>query len=263
MDGNVNDNYIVSSVVRGFKILSTFTVNRPALKVTEIAYITGLDQATVFRFVYTMEKLGYLVRDEETKRYRQSIRLRTLSLPAMHGIVVRDAAIPTIEFLTKQVNEAIKLAVLDGVDIIILGFTEVIGKLDHHTHIGTRLPAYCTALGKAILAFQPADVMDALVSKIEFLPRTGRTITSPDLFKEELLKIRPRGYATEDGELIAGLGALAAPIFDQNRDVVASISISGIASQVLHGDGTDNYVSELLVNSEMISSKMGYVKGIT
>ena len=107
MDGNVNDNYIVSSLVRGFKILSTFTVNRPALKVTEIADITGLDQATVFRFVYTMEKLGYLVRDEETKRYRQSIRLRTLSLPAMHGNVIRDATAPANQHLHENVIKVI------------------------------------------------------------------------------------------------------------------------------------------------------------
>ncbi len=90
----VKENYIVSSLVRGLKILSAFTVKKPALKVSEIAEMTKLDQATVFRFIYTLEHLGYLIRDEDTKRYHQSVRMLTLALPAREGIPVRESPYP-------------------------------------------------------------------------------------------------------------------------------------------------------------------------
>ena len=112
---DLKENYIVSSLVRGLKILSTFTVKTPSLKVSEIAEMTGLDQATVFRFVYTLEYLGYLVRDEETKRYHQSVRMLSLSLPAREGIAVREVALPVMFELSEKINETVKLAVLDGV----------------------------------------------------------------------------------------------------------------------------------------------------
>ena len=103
-NGDVKEEYIVSSLVRGLQILSTFTSEKPSLKVSEIAEINGLDQATAFRFVYTLEKLGYLVRDEETKRYRQSVRMLTIGLPARNGLTVRHVALPMITKLSKTVS---------------------------------------------------------------------------------------------------------------------------------------------------------------
>ena len=259
MEQDVKENYIVSSLVRGFQILSTFTTKQPSLKVSEIAEMTGLDQATVFRFVYTLEKMGYLVRDEETKRYRQSVRMLTLSLPARSGTVVRDVALPAMFELSKTVNEIVTLAVLDGVEIVTIAIAEIPEKIVFSTPIGHRQPAYCTAAGKILLASQPIETWERLISRIEFVQYTEKTIVDPGLFREELLKARQQGYATQDGELLVSLGSMAAPIIDYHKDIVAAINISGLSVQMLDEERVDNYVNELLNSARIISKQMGYL----
>jgi DNA-binding IclR family transcriptional regulator len=254
-----NDRYIVSSLVRGFKILSTFTVKQPALKVSEIAEITKINQITVFRFVYTLEKMGYLVRDDETKRYRQSVRLLSLSLPARTGIAVREVSLPLLLELSITVHETVKLAVLDGVEIVMIALNEVQEKLVYQTPIGHRSPAYCTAQGKVLLAYQPLADLDRLISKIEFIPRTESTIVDPQRFREELTITRERGYSIQDGELTPGLGSIAAPIFDYDGHVAAAINISGLSTQILHDEKICYYVNELKKSAGGISSRLGYV----
>lgn len=259
MNDDVNENYIVSSLVRGLQILSTFTPKQPALKVSEIAEKTGLDQATVFRFVYTLEKLGYLLRDEDTKRYRQSVRMLTLSLPARQGIPVREVSIPKMFELSQKVNETVTLAILDGVEAVTIGIAEIQEKIVFSTPIGHRSPAYCTAMGKALIAFQPMDIWDRLIPRIEFIAYTERTIVDPEQFREELIKTRRQGYAIQDGELIANMSSIAAPVIDFHHDVAGSIAISGFSMQLLHEDHTDAIIHELLKTAQTASAELGYI----
>lgn len=254
----VKENYIVSSLVKGMQILSTFTVKRPSLKASEIAEITGFDQATVFRFLYTLEKQGYLVRDEETKRYHQSVRMLTLSLPARQGIAVREVAIPIMFELSKLINEVVTLSVLDGIEIVTVAIAEMPEKVVFSTPIGHRSPAYCTAMGKALLAFQPMENWDRLLARIEFAPYTKQTIVDPGLFREELLKARQQGYATQDSELIPSLGSIAAPIFDFHKDVVGAINTTGLATQILHTERTTFITNEVVNSARRISVELGH-----
>ena len=255
---NAKEDYIVSSLVRGLKILSTFTVKQPSLKVSEIAEITKLDQATVFRFIYTLEKLGYLVRDEGTKRYHQSVRLLSLTLPASESIALREVALPTILELSKTINETVKLAVLDGVEIVFIAYFEVVEKLIFRTPIGHRSPAYCTAMGRVLLAYQPMEEWDRLISMIDFIPRTERTIVDPQRLREELLKVLHQGYAIQDNELTPGLSSIAAPIYDHYGKVIAAINLSGLPIQILHDEKIDYYINELLKRAKIISTNLGY-----
>lgn len=259
MNGDVNEQYIVSSLVRGLQILSTFTPKRPALKVSEIAEITGLDQATVFRFVYTLEKLGYLIRDEDTKRYHQSVRMLTLSLSARQGIAVREVALPRMYELSDKVNEIVTLSVLDGVEAITIGVIEIREKIVFTLPLGHRSPAYCTAMGKALMAFQPIETWDRLIPRIEFVQYTENTIVDPQQFREELLRVRKQGYAVSDGELIANMGSIAAPVMDFHRDVAGAINISGFSMQVLHEERTEDFIRELTHTAQTVSAELGYI----
>jgi IclR family pca regulon transcriptional regulator len=260
---DVKENYIVSSLVRGLRILSAFTVKGPALKVSEVAEMTGLDQATVFRFIYTLEHLGYLVRDEDTKRYHQSVRMLTLCLPARASLPVRELALPTMSELSQKIDESVKLAVLDGVDIVMIGVVEILNKMSYKTPIGHRMPAYCTALGKAMLAFQPLDRWDHLISMIEFVPRTKNTITDPDEFRATLLQVRERGYALQNGEFVEGLGSVAAPIFEHGGEVATAVNISGLSTLILDEKKVDGMVSGIIDCARAISAKLGYVPEIS
>ena len=254
----VNENYIVSSLVRGLQILSTFTTKRPSLKVSEIAEINGLDQATVFRFVYTLEKLGYLVRDEETKRYRQGVRMLTIGLPAREGIAVRNVALPIMYELSKTVNETVRLAVLDDVEAVTIAVAELPDRIYFRTRIGERLPSYGTALGKVLLAYQPIENWDRLISQIDFVQHTDKTILDPGLLREELTKIREQGYAIQDSELLVGLGSVAAPIFDYQNHIAAAIDLSGLSTQIFDGGKPDFFIREILKSALKISEELGH-----
>lgn len=257
----IKENYIVSSLVKGLQILSAFTVTRPALKASEIVEMTGFDQATVFRFLYTLEKTGYLVREEDTKRYHQSVRMLTLGLPARQGIAVREVALPVMIPMSKTVNEVITLAILDGVDAVTVATAEILEKTVFSTPIGHRSPAYCTATGKILLAYQPDDVLERLISRIDFVSYTQQTIVDPVRFREELLEARQRGYATQDGELISNLGSIAAPVINFHKDVVAALNISGLSMHILHEEKTAFYIDEVLKNARAISAELGYRVG--
>ena len=100
---------------------------------------------------------------------------------------------------------------------------------------------------------------DRLISRIEFVPYTEKTIVDPGLLREELLKARQQGYATQDGELLVSLGSMAAPIIDYHKDIVAAINISGLSVQMLDRDRIDNYTNELLNSARIISKQMGYL----
>lgn len=255
----INESYMVSTLVRGMKILSTFTVDRPALKVSEIAEITHFDNATVFRFVYTLTQLGYLTIDEDTKRYRQAVRMLNLVLPARAGIPVRQVGVPLILELSRNVNETITLAILDGVEVVILGAAEVSNKLVYPQNIGARLPAYCTALGKALLAYQPVENWEKLISKIEFVRHAENTIVDPDKFRLELEKIRKQGYATEESELIDGLNSIAVPIFGRAGRVVGAINISSLSKETLLKEGKDYFLEELTKTSHSITTHLNSI----
>jgi IclR family transcriptional regulator, KDG regulon repressor len=258
MNEEVKENYIVSSLVKGLQILSTFTVKRPLLKASDIAEITGFDQATVFRFLYTLEKLGYLVRDEDTKRYKQGVRMLTLSLPARIGIAVREVAIPTMYELSKLLNEVVILSVLDGIEVVTVAIIDIPEKVVFTTPIGHRSPAYCTAAGKTLLASQPIDTWDRLIARIEFTPFTNRTIVDPGLFREELLKTKQQGYGIQDSELISSIGSIAAPIFNFHRDVVGAINIRGLSTQILHVEKTPFFINEVVSSARRISTELGH-----
>jgi IclR family transcriptional regulator, KDG regulon repressor len=257
--GEVKENYIVSSLVRGMQILSTFTTNRPSLKVSEIAEITGFDQATVFRFVYTLEKMGYLVRHEGTKQYRLSVRMITLALPAREGIAVREVSIPIMTELAQAINESVRLSVLDEEDIVTIAVAEIPDRLYFRTRIGERMPALSTAMGKVLVAFQQTDTLESLFSKYEFKGYNGHTRVDPSAAIEELIEVQKNGFAVQESELIPGLSSIAAPIFDFHNQVVASIDISGLSTEIMESRKLEYFTNELVKRARTISLRLGQV----
>jgi len=255
---DLKENYIVSSLVRGLKILSTFSVKQPSLKVSEIAELANLDQATVFRFVYTLERLGYLIREEDTKRYHQGVRMLTLCLPARESITVREVALPYMNDFSKLANETVKLGILDGIDVVMVAVVEIPDKLVYRTPIGHRSPVHCTALGKVLLAYQPVETWDSYISQIDFSARTEKTITEPQKYRECLIETRNQGYALQDGEQILGLSSISAPIFDSNGKVVAGLNVSGLSIHFLEQGKPDFLIDELVKCATKISTKLGY-----
>jgi IclR family pca regulon transcriptional regulator len=254
---DIKENYIVSSLVRGLKILSTFTVKQPSLKVSEIAELANLDQATVFRFVYTLERLGYLVREEDTKRYHQGVRMLTLCLPARKVSPSVYVALPYMNELSKITNETVKLGIVDNIDVVRLPLLKFQINLFMHTDRAS-FSGSLHSSRKVLLAFQPMETWETMISQIDFSPRTEKTIVDPQKFRECLLETRNQGYALQDGEQILGLSSLAAPIYDSSGKIVAGLNVSGLSIHFLEQGKPDFLIDELIKCATNISTKLGY-----
>lgn len=258
MNGESNDGYFVNSLARGLAVLSAFTPERPELTILEIATHTGLHHSTVFRFAHTLEQLGYLSRNEESKKYRQTIKVVTLGLAARAGQDLRMAAQPHLEELSQRTRKTAKLAVLDGAEIVFLATATVPDAMLLRTPVGHRLPVYCTALGKALVAFQPPERWDSILRMIDFRPRTPMTISDPVRFKDELQATRARGYAITNQEYVPGLGSVAAPVLNHLGEAVAAINLSELVISPETDQRRPELIAELLECAARISRAISH-----
>ena len=149
------------SLERGLAILSSFNSDRPLIGVSELSRDLALSRSTAHRYFTTLAQLGYLQQDRDSKRYRLGPRVLDLGFSAINSMDVREIAAPHLRELADETGYTVNLAILEGTDVVYIercrssrpGQREI----DLDLHVGARLPAYCTAMGKAILAFLPDD----------------------------------------------------------------------------------------------------------
>lgn len=253
--------YTVETLRRGLNILSLFTRETPALTLTEITTAADLNKTTVFRILSTLENAGFLRRDLDTKRYRPGLKVLQLGFASISSLEVRQLARPYLEQLSQQVGETVSLSVLDGLEIIYVDrvrYRQIVGVV---LGMGSRLPAHCVSMGKAVLANLPPEELHQQLDKVELKPCTPNTLIDRDAFETEIARVREQGYATNDEELEMGLRAVAAPIWDNSRQVVAAINISGSTSNISREKMVGELAQAVLHTAAQISQALGYVKG--
>jgi IclR family pca regulon transcriptional regulator len=218
------------SLERGLAILSSFNSDRPLIGVSELSRDLALSRSTAHRYFMTLAQLGYLQQDRDSKRYRLGPRVLDLGFSAINSMDVREIAAPHLRELSDETGYTVNLAILEGTDVVYIercrsarpGQREI----DLDLHVGARLPAYCTAMGKAMLAFLPEEQCDEIIARIDFVPRGPNTLTDPAAFREELARIRASGVALNDEELAYGLRSIASPIRSQSGEVVAALNLA-------------------------------------
>jgi IclR family pca regulon transcriptional regulator len=218
------------SLQRGLAILSAFDSDRPQIGVSELSRELQLSRSTTHRYIATLAQLGYLQQDSESKRYRLGPKVLDLGFSAINSMDVREISAPHLRRLSDETGHTVNLAILDGVDVVYIERCRTARpgqrEIDLNLHVGARLPAYCTALGKAILAFVPEERRDELIARIDFQPRGPNTLTDADAFRAELDRIRAKGIAVNDEELAYGLRSIAAPIRSHSGDVLAALNLA-------------------------------------
>ncbi|KWW98969.1 Transcriptional regulator [Carbonactinospora thermoautotrophica] len=218
-----------STVARVAALLGAFGVDDVALGVSELARRTGLPKSTVFRLVDSLTAHGLLARTG--KRVRLGLRLFELGqlVPIQRGL--REAALPFMTDLQEATRQVVHLAVLEGTEVVYL---EILRSKDGPalpSRVGGRLPAHATGVGKAILAFSPPDVVEAVIA--HGLTRVSRrTIVVPALLRRELETIRKEGVAFDREESGDGIVCAASPIFGSDDTVVGGLSISGWSNRM-------------------------------
>lgn len=214
----------VQSLERGLAIIRVFSARTPSLTVTEIAQMTGLTRAAARRFLLTLVELGYVTSDG--RRYELTPRVLELGYSYLSALSFPEVALPHLERLVTDAQEASEGAILDGGDVVYVVRVPGPALMTISVNVGARMPAFATALGRALLAGLPDDALERYLASVKMPPLLPRTITDPAHLREELLKIREQGYAMVDQELEEGLIALAVPVRDRSRRVVAAINVS-------------------------------------
>jgi IclR family pca regulon transcriptional regulator len=216
---------VVQSLQRGLAVIRAFDEEHPALTLSEVARVTGLARAAARRFLLTLVELGYMHVDG--RLFRLSPRLLDLGRPYLSSLTVPELALPHLRTFAAEVRESSTIAVLDGADIVYVAHAAARRILSVSVVVGSRDPAAATALGRALLAWQPAE----RVSSLDLQPYTERTIVDHAALRRELARVARQGYALVDQELEDGLRALAAPIRDSRDQVVAAVNVAVHASR--------------------------------
>jgi IclR family pca regulon transcriptional regulator len=208
----------IESLARGLTVITAFGEGRPALNLTEVAQATGLARATARRALITLEHLGYVTAHDRV--FRLTPRVLGLGFPPLSRTSLAEIAAPHLTELSQRLHDSASLAVLTGDEIQYTGRVSTSRVMSVHITIGTRLPAYPTALGRVMLADLPEPPLT------ELLPLTPRTITDPARLKAVLDRVREEGYALVDGELEVGLRSVAVPVRERGGRVVAAVNVA-------------------------------------
>jgi DNA-binding IclR family transcriptional regulator len=218
------------SLDRSLDILECFGPREPELGLGEVARRVRLPKSTTHRFLTTMVRRGYVM-PVGVGRYRLGIRLWELGCVSVTQFGLRETARPTIEWLARESQETVHLAVLDGREIVYIDTIDSTQPVQAYSRIGGRMPAFCVATGKAMLACQPGELLADFMRG--GLPRyTPRTITDPDRLRKDLARVPRDGYAVNLGEYRRDVGGVAAPIKDHTGGVVGAVGVTAPVSRL-------------------------------
>jgi IclR family pca regulon transcriptional regulator len=249
------------SLERGLAILGCFTPKRPVLGIADIADELGMSRSTTHRYVITLVALGYLEQGA-SRKYRLGLRVTDLGMSALNSTGLREHAHPYLEELRQRSSYTTSLGVLDGTDVLyvdrVRSFRRGQGKIDLNLHTGSRVPAYATSMGKLLMAYLPDAEQRDLIATIKLAKHGPNTITSKKALREELEEIATAGFAVDDQELAPELYAIAAPIRNDARDIVAAVNLSAHATIITLEELVDALAPHLISTADRISARLGY-----
>ncbi|MCW7753600.1 IclR family transcriptional regulator [Desulfobotulus sp. H1] len=248
----------IQSVQRALRILSFFSSKNPRLGITDVSKRMELPKPTVHGLMQTLHEEGFLQQDPETKKYALGLKIYELGTYLSATLKINQVGMAPARRLAETTNRMTRLAIWDrNAALVTMNlFPHFHAGFQHH--LGPRLPAYCTALGKAMLASLSEDICREFVDETEFAPFTPRTRTDKALFQEEIRQIRFTGFATESEEYMNGISCIAAPVWDSSGECAGAISISD-SPGLLSGPDRDMHTRDLLATAMEISRSMGFL----
>ncbi|TKC92385.1 IclR family transcriptional regulator [Trinickia terrae] len=218
------DSY-VQSFARGLAVIRTFNAGRPEQTLTDVAAAAGLTRAGARRILLTLQTLGYV--EAEGRLFRLTPKILDLGFAYLTSMPFWNLAEPIMEELSAQVHESCSAAVLDRTEIVYVLRVPTHKIMTINLSIGSRLPAYCTSMGRMLLSALSDEELDAALDASPIKQYTPRTITDKDELKKTIAQVRRQGWSVVDQELEAGLISLSAPIRNRQGRVIAALNISG------------------------------------
>jgi IclR family KDG regulon transcriptional repressor len=249
------NDYNVRAVERALQILSCFDDQHQERGISEIAQAVDLHKATAHRIVTTLVNYGYLERAEDGQKYRLGLVLPELGFKVIRRMDLRREALPHMLELVEKWDETCDLSVFDQDRVFYVEVVRGNRALSIAAAVGQRLPAHCTASGKLFLAHLPPDKLESFLAHP--LPSyTEKTITSKEELLKQLKAIRSQGYSVDKEEMEEGVYAIAAPICNNQGNIVAAMSIPSPISR-LDDDRADEIIDSLKQAALSVSRRLG------
>jgi IclR family transcriptional regulator, KDG regulon repressor len=247
----------IQSVDRALQILTLFSHRYPVLGVTEISRAVGLSKGTVHGLIRTLLQQGFLQQDSSTRKYRLGLKIYELGIILSGTLEINQKSAGPLNLLSKETLLDCRLAIWDGDSMVITSTVHPRPRAVLPHQFGPRVHAYCSAIGKAVLAFSDEETGKSYLKRTPLVSFTPGTITQKGRLLEELALTRQRGYSVDREEAVPGLSCIGAPIHQRDGQVAGAISVSGGTQRVL-GDKMESFSGALLKTAAEISRYMGF-----
>ncbi len=241
-------------------MLSLFSRQKPEWRVGELSAAIGSAKSTVSRIAHTLESQGFLAKSKHHEGYRLGLSLWELGTQAIADLAeFPRRSLPHLDELVANINESAQAAILDELDVVYVQKIDAPRSLRPYIPLGARFPAYCTATGRALLAYQSPAIHDRVIAR-GLKAHTSRTITKGPEFKRALDRVRNQGYAVNKGEWRADIGGVAAPVFDATGRVVGAVGVTmPLASLPREVGNSSPVVRSVVACASELSRELGFI----
>lgn len=254
LEKHADNSDFLSSFARGLIIFEVLSNSKRAQTISDIAKETGFPRATVRRGLFTLAELGYVIQDD--RYYELSPKVLMIAHSYINSQTLSSTAQPILENITRELNETATMAVLVQNEVIYIArSSEITQRIMSNTFtIGTHLPAYCSSMGRVLLAAESEERQREILAHSQLIPYTDKTIYEVTPLLDEFKKVKAQGYAIIDQELEIGLCSIAVPVFDRGGKVIASISISTHILKKSIPEIKEHFLPGLLKSAELLTS---------
>ncbi|NIZ09600.1 IclR family transcriptional regulator C-terminal domain-containing protein [Pseudooceanicola sp. HF7] len=219
----MNPRDMISGLAKGLSVIETFSAERPRQSITDVSNASGLDRATSRRCLLTLTELGYASYDG--KYFTLTPRVLRLGTACLATLPLAQIVQPMLDRMSDALGESSSISILDDLEIVYIARATQRKVMSIALMPGSRLPAFCTSMGRILLAALPEDEARARLERMERTPRTPLTLTDVDALMQHLAEVRSTGYSMNDQEIEMGLRSIAVPVYDSRGQVVAALNL--------------------------------------
>ena len=245
----------MTSLARGLAVVQAFQERKRHLTIAQISHRTEIPRAAVRRCLHTLIKLGYATTDGRT--YSLLPKVLTLGHAYLSSTPLAVSAQPYLDRMSEQLHEACNMATLEGDDILYIARSATTQRLiSVDLSVGGRLPAYCTSMGRILLAALDDASLQDYLDHADLPTKTSRTLTTPQALFECLQQVRQQGWCIVDQELEQGLRSIAVPVYDASGQVLAALNVSTHAARVSRSELEQRFLPSMLSASRELSAQL-------
>lgn len=246
-----SDPNFMTSLARGLAVLQAFSDQRRSLTMAQISHKTDIPRASVRRCLHTLIQLGYA--EVDGNHFALKPKVLTLGYSYLSSTPLTVSAHPYLNQVSRTLNESCSLAVLQDDEVLYVGRSATSRIMSVSLTTGSRLPAYCTSLGRVLLAHLEPEQLDAYFAHVPLKAMTDRTVVSEQRLREILAEVREQGYALIEEELEVGLRSIAVPVRGASGSVIAALNVGAHAARVSSRKMKEEFLPVLLKGAQELS----------